>query len=167
MFIAEHVSDNELRYCSFEEEESFLRNLASARHLICPDCRALVRYRAGTKRPHFYHHRECDNPNPFSEPETGTHRLGKFVLYKWLKLLYPESRVELEYYLPETKQRSDVMILHPSGQRWAFEFQCSRITGSAWLERHELYKHAGVEDFWILKLGHFAQRRGRGPADWS
>lgn len=150
MFISEHITDLDRRFCSFEEEEYYLRTLSSEEQLICPDCRANVRFRSGTKRPHFYHHRKCESPNPYHEPESATHRMGKFVLYKWLKYLYQESRVELECYLSETRQRSDVMVIHPNGQRWAFEFQCSKITGAIWHERHQLYQNAGITDIWIL-----------------
>ncbi|WP_162142458.1 competence protein CoiA family protein [Aneurinibacillus terranovensis] len=41
-------------------------------------------------------------------------------------------------------------MIHPSGERWAFEFQCSRISETVWLERHNLYKRANIVDFWIL-----------------
>ncbi|OME83093.1 hypothetical protein BK120_14930 [Paenibacillus sp. FSL A5-0031] len=138
------------RYCSFEDEEKFLRELSTSKDMFCPDCNELVRFRAGTRAPHFYHDRKCTNPNPYTEPESETHRNGKLAIYSWLKSLYRESEVALEYYIPETKQRSDVMLIHPDGEKWAFEFQCSKIAGVVWNERHELYEQAGVKDFWIL-----------------
>lgn len=148
MFVAEDKEG--LRYYSFEAKEDLIRDLSQSNLLICPDCRERVIYRSGTKRPHYAHYRECSNPNPYSEPETPTHRNGKVNLYWWLKKLYPKSTVELEYYIPETKQRSDIIVIHPDGARWAFEFQCSKIPGYAWKERHGLYQQANVMDIWIL-----------------
>ncbi|MDH6373681.1 competence protein CoiA [Paenibacillus sp. PastF-3] len=148
MFIA--VNESQQRFCSFEEDEVLMRSLSKSCSLLCPDCHSMVIYRAGSKKPHFAHHKVCINPNPYSEPESDTHRIGKFLLYTWLKGIYPKSEVQMEYYLFETKQRSDIMVIHPDGARWAFEFQCSKITGALWLERHMLYESANVQDFWIL-----------------
>jgi competence protein CoiA len=61
--------------------------------------------------------------------------------------------VEIEWKVEETNQRADVIVIHPSGERWAFEFQCSSISETIWRERH-VYKAAGVKDFWILNI-HF------------
>ncbi|QHW35417.1 hypothetical protein GZH47_31445 (plasmid) [Paenibacillus rhizovicinus] len=148
MFVAENREGQ--RFYSLFEDEAILRGISKGAELVCPDCSSLVRFRAGTKTPHFYHQTRCANPNPYSEPESAAHRSGKLALYNWLNVIYPGSRVELEYFISETKQRSDVMLLHPDGQRLAFEFQCSRITGAVWRERHDLYASAGVEDVWIL-----------------
>lgn len=148
MFIAE--SRDGQRYCSFEEEEHLMRSFSQSKSLLCPECATVVKFRAGTKKPHFAHHTVCTNPNPYSEPESETHRTGKILLYTWLKGLFPKSEVHLEFYLSETKQRSDIMVLHPDGEKWAFEFQCSKIVGAIWSERHELYKSAHVRDYWIL-----------------
>lgn len=148
MFVAENREGQ--RYYSLFENESNLRELGKNHELVCPDCSSLVRFRAGTKTPHFYHKAQCTNPNPFSEPESPTHRTGKLALYNWLKMIYPGSIVELEYFIAETKQRSDVMLIHPDGKMLAFEFQCSKITGAIWRERHDLYVSADIFDIWIL-----------------
>lgn len=148
MFIS--VGKSKERYCSLTDEEEFLREQSKLNEMFCPECLEPVKFRAGTRTPHFYHFRSCLNPNPYTEPESETHLNGKFAIYSWLKSLYPNSEVSLECYIPETKQRSDVMLIHSSGERWAFEFQCAKITGLVWKERHELYKQADIKDFWIL-----------------
>ncbi|WP_160036911.1 competence protein CoiA [Paenibacillus sp. An7] len=148
MFVAETTVG--VRYCSFEEEEAFLRKASAEHRLHCPDCKGKVIFRAGSRTPHFAHMRECNNPNRYTEPESLTHRTGKRHLYERLKTLYPSSEVLLEYYLIETKQRADVMVIHENGERWAFEYQCSKIPGYVWEDRHQLYETINVKDFWIL-----------------
>ncbi|WP_214630360.1 competence protein CoiA [Paenibacillus agaridevorans] len=148
MFVAEDI--NGKRYYAFEEAEDFIRTLSQNRSLICPDCRDRVTFRSGSKRPHFAHFRECTNPNMYSEPETQAHHSGKLLLFLWLKKQFPELIVEMEYYIPETRQRSDIIVLHPDGNKWAIEFQCSKIQGHIWEERHKLYQSEGIHDIWIV-----------------
>ncbi|WP_452448250.1 competence protein CoiA family protein [Paenibacillus abyssi] len=38
----------------------------------------------------------------------------------------------MEFRIDETNQRSDVIVIHPNGDRWAIEFQCSKISGEKW-----------------------------------
>jgi len=82
--------------------------------------------------------------------ETKEHLGGKRALYQRLKELYPDSRVELEYKVFETSQRADVMVVHPSDEKWAFEFQCYPISDEIWRTRHDLYRSADIKDFWVL-----------------
>ena len=120
------------------------------KELFCPECKGPIEFRAGLiKKPYFAHKdRECTYS--YGEPESEQHMNGKLKLAKWLEDLYPNSHVELEWKIKETNQRSDVIIIHPNGEKWAIEFQCSPIPGVIWEERHELYKTAGIKDFWIL-----------------
>lgn len=148
MFVAENKEGQ--RFYSLSDDEGMLRSMGKCHVLTCPDCSSPVRFRSGTKIPHFYHQTACTNPNPYSEPESKEHRAGKLTLYNWLKELYPSSRVELEYFVFATKQRSDVMLIHSDGKMVALEFQCSKITGQLWRERHDLYISAGIQDIWIL-----------------
>jgi len=120
-------------------EENLLRHLARQNEFFCPKCNDNVLFRSGTS-----------NPDPYSEPEYQTHLEGKCRIYSWLKHTFPRSQVELEYGVPETNQRSDIMLILPSGERIAFEFQCSSIAGYRWLERHQLYQEAGILDVWTL-----------------
>jgi competence protein CoiA len=88
------------------------------------------------------------------EPETPSHLQGKQVLFEWLKKKFPAADVEYEVYIPETNQIADILVEHTEegmeGIRWAFEFQHSAIPSTDWETRHELYKSAGIQDFWIL-----------------
>ena len=67
----------------------------------------------------------------------------------WLEL-YPDSLVKYEERVKETNQIADVMVTHPDGKRWAFEFQCYLLTDAEWKARHNLYKKAGLTDFWVF-----------------
>lgn len=127
-----------------------LRILSDEHCLKCPECETLVTLIAGERRSHhFRHHRkgECAYE---SEPETEEHRHGKLLIYDWLSIEYPTAMIELEYKVKDTGQRADVMALFPNGDRWAFEIQCSPITGEAWKERNALYEQAGIKNYWIL-----------------
>lgn len=127
-----------------------LRSLGRAKSIICPDCGATMNVRAGTKTPHFYHIRGTNCTNLFSEPETEEHLKGKLAIYEYLKENFPNHEVELEYRVEETKQRSDVMLLLNTGEKVAFEFQCSSISYDAIMERRYLYKNANVVDIWVF-----------------
>jgi hypothetical protein len=50
--------------------------------------------------------------------------------------------------IPETKQRPDIYF-EKNGERFIIEFQCSPIA-TEYLERHELYQLAKINDIWIL-----------------
>jgi competence protein CoiA len=147
MFIAHDSNGN--RVNSLLNDETTLERRAKNNEIFCPECGNNLRFRAGTFRPHFWHGKH-NCTYSYSEPESETHIKGKTLLYEWLKSLYPNANVQLEWKIEETNQRSDVIVIHENGERWAFEFQCTPISDSAWLERHYLYKQAGVRDFWIM-----------------
>ncbi len=148
MFIAHDETGNRIN--SLFKDETVLIKRTKNKEIYCPDCGKAVNFRSGTFKPHFYHPRNSNCSNLYSEPESETHYRGKHLLYNWLKKLFPSSKVELEWKIKETNQRSDVIVIHENGDRWAFEFQCSPITNEKWQERHNLYLNSGVIDFWIL-----------------
>jgi competence CoiA-like predicted nuclease len=110
----------------------------------------LLNVRSGTRIQHFYHISNEKCTNIYSEPETIEHQKGKLLIYNFLKKHFSNSQVHIEYKIEETNQRSDVILIHENGERWAFEFQCSSIKYDILVERHRLYINAGVKDFWIL-----------------
>jgi competence protein CoiA len=148
MFIAKDHHGNSVNPIDTIEEE--LRLLSRSKLLFCPECQTVVRFYSGEiVTAHFKHvnNPECTNE---SEPETEEHVKGKILIRNWLKAKYPSVQVEFEYKVIETNQRADVMAIFPSGAKVAFEMQCSKIQGSVWKERHQLYQKAGIKDFWIL-----------------
>lgn len=133
----------------FDNDIEYLKKLNKEKALFCPECGNQLILKSGTKKiTHFSHVSKCNYK--YSEPETEEHIKGKLIIRDWLIKKYPNARVELEYKVKETNQRTDVMLIMPDGKHYAFEFQCSTITESEWKERHELYKKANIFDFWIL-----------------
>jgi competence protein CoiA len=135
-------------------DKEAVKELSNKKKLICPNCQSTVIFKPGkVKRPHFAHYEsECVITN--YEPETASHLKGKQVLYEWLKKKFPAADVEYEVYIPETNQIADIFVEQSEegmeGLRWAFEFQHSRLTSTGWETRHELYKSADIQDFWVL-----------------
>lgn len=89
---------------------------------------------------------ECEDK--YSESETEEHLTGKRDLYEWIKTQDGVTNAVLEGWIPDTKQRPDIMFEY-NGNSYVIEYQCSPIA-SEYIERHELYKAAGIIDIWIL-----------------
>lgn len=109
----------------------------------CPACAGKVRYRSGKiLRSHFAHQtlRDCDF---WSENESAQHLSLKSSLYKWLQ---GQEEVELEAYLPATKQVADLLV----NQQLALEVQCSSLSISRLQERTAAYQQAGMAVLWLL-----------------
>lgn len=83
----------------------------------------------------------------YSEPETEEHLNGKQDLYEWIKKQPGVTDAILEGWLPETKQRPDIMF-KLNGEQYVIEYQCTPIA-TEYVERHDLYKAAGIKDIWI------------------
>ncbi|WP_246938528.1 competence protein CoiA [Bacillus pinisoli] len=127
-----------------------IKFLSQCKVLYCSECEKPVTFFSGQKQvPHFRHDKIL-NCVYESEPETKEHLEGKIQIYNWLKELFPDAQVEMEYKIQETNQRADVMAILPNGKRIAVEMQCSRISGNEWLDRHNLYKSVGIQDVWVL-----------------
>jgi competence CoiA-like predicted nuclease len=97
---------------------------------------------------------ECEDK--YFEPETEEHLNGKRDLYEWIKKQHGVTNAVLEGWIPQTKQRPDIVFEY-NGYKCVIEYQCSPIA-SEYIERHELYKAAGINDIWICGtkkyLGH-------------
>ncbi|MED2813280.1 competence protein CoiA family protein [Brevibacillus porteri] len=123
MFVARTIAG--YRVCTLEQSKDELQPLAKSGELMCAACHDEVRYWSQTDsvRPHFKHKsKENCLEDKYGENETIEHQNGKYLLYKHMKESYPESQVELEYRVKETQQRSDVMVIHPNGEKWAINF---------------------------------------------
>ncbi|QQZ64602.1 hypothetical protein JI735_33675 (plasmid) [Paenibacillus sonchi] len=150
----------ELYSTSCDDEET--RQLSSSNELHCPNCDNLVMYKNGPKTiAHFAHrpHTECVVSD--YERETVDHLKGKNILFSWLTSKFPEATVELEVFIQKTDQIADVLLVHNlgemKGQKWAFEFQHSPLSEVEWKRRHNLYRQAGILDFWIFDANVFLQ----------
>ncbi|HEP1792735.1 TPA: competence protein CoiA [Streptococcus suis] len=122
---------------------NLLENPAPQGSFTCPGCGGLVRYKSGkVLRSHFAHVtlRDCTY---FSENESAQHLSLKSSLYKWLQ---GQEEVELEAYLPATKQVADLLV----NQQLALEVQCSSLPISRLQVRTEAYQQAGIAVLWLL-----------------
>lgn len=157
MFVA--VNHLNKRVNPIDTTEELLRYQSKNKQLFCPECNSRVRFASGEQvTAHFKHVNKQDCSYDW-EPETEEHLRGKVLIRNWLVKQYPEAQVEFEYKIHETSQRADVMAIFPSGEKIAFEMQCSRIQGSVWKERHNLYKSANIRDIWII--GQSVHRYGK------
>lgn len=113
----------------------------------CPACQKGVHLKQGAvMRPHFAHFK-AEACAAFSEGETVEHLEGKVQLREWLECL--NIRVEMEAYLPELKQRPDLLVVTDE-RKVAIEFQCSGIAVEKVEERTRGYRQAGIEVVWVL-----------------
>lgn len=108
--------------------------------LVCPSCGKPVRFKQGSRKiPHFAHVKaDCQS---FSEGETWEHVEGKRMIME----TFPMKQAKLEAYLPNLKQRPDVLW-----EKRAIEFQCSSLPFVRFLERTENYQRHGYHPWWIL-----------------
>lgn len=126
---------------------ALLSLLKAAQPFYCPSCGSELVLKAGSiKIPHFAHklNAVC---YASSEPESEYHLLAKRSLYTWFHS--HGFQVELEGYLPEIKQRADLLIKSGKNQ-YAIEFQCSTISEAVFMKRTEAYQSMGITPIWIL-----------------
>ncbi|WP_160118422.1 competence protein CoiA [Bacillus sp. V59.32b] len=113
----------------------------------CPCCEHEVIIKSGKiKIPHFAHIRN-NSCHASSEPESDYHLLGKTKLYLWLKS--KKYHAFLEAYIPEIRQRADILVIINS-QKYAIEFQCSAIPEEDFISRTNSYRAQGIIPIWIL-----------------
>ncbi len=100
---------------------------------------------------------ECEDI--YSETETEEHLNGKRDLYEWIKKQKDVTNAILEGWIPETKQRPDI-IFEYNEKKYVIEYQCSPIA-TEYIERHELYKTIGMQDIWICGTEKYLQKNMR------
>ena len=72
---------------------------------------------------------------------------GKELLYRWFKR--QNFQVDIEYYLPEIKQRPDVFV-ERAGRKIAIEYQCANLAIEQLYKRTYSYWQAGIQVIWIV-----------------
>lgn len=133
----------------------------------CPVCGEAYELCAGKIiKPYFRHKDKAQCSYDYFEEETEEHKLGKLYLYEWLKNQENTFNVVLEDWFPETRQRPDISFQKKGGngeiEQWVIEYQCSPIS-SEYIERHLLYKAAGIRDIWICGVSNYFQCYHQGP----
>lgn len=125
---------------SFSRHE--LLRLRTIHTFYCPDCEKRLLLKVGDiKIPHFAHKSlsACGS----SEPESSLHLQGKILLHQFF--IDKNMPAEIEIYLPEIRQRADVLV----GRQSVIEFQCSPISSSEVSKRSAAYSHHGLDFTWI------------------
>lgn len=137
-----------------------LKKWASKKILLCPVCDKPYEYCHGkVKTPYFRHMDKTECEDRFSESETEEHLNGKRDLFEWIKKQNGVTNAVLEGWIPETKQRPDI-IFEYSGKKYVIEYQCSPIA-TEYIERHSLYKAVGIIDIWICGTEKYLQKNMR------
>lgn len=137
-----------------------LKNWSKKGIIVCPVCNKPYEYCHGRVATPYFRHKDkelCEDL--YGEPETEEHIKGKKDLYKWLLTQEDVTDVVLEGWLPETKQRPDIMFKYKNEQ-YVFEYQCTPIA-TEFLERHDLYQAAGIKDIWICGIDKFLGQEDR------
>lgn len=140
----------------WEYDKETLKKWSNKKILHCPYCKNNYQYNHGKiVSPYFKHVNSESCLSKYNEPETEEHMQGKRDLYEWIKRQDRVTDVVLEGYIEATHQRPDVMFMY-NGKQYVIEYQCTPIS-SEYIERHELYQAAGVNDIWILGVNNYLQ----------
>ena len=88
-----------------------LKKWSKKKILLCPACGRPYEYCHGKiKAPYFRHMDKEECEDKYSESETEEHMQGKKDLYEWVKNQPGVTNAVLEAWIPETKQRPDIMF---------------------------------------------------------
>ena len=137
-----------------------LKKWSKKKILLCPVCGKPYEYCHGeVKTPYFRHMDKAECEDKYSESETEEHLNGKMDLYEWIKKQNGVENAVLEGWIPETKQRPDIMFNY-NNKKYVIEYQCSPIA-TEYIERHELYQAAGINDIWICGTDKYLQHNMR------
>lgn len=128
-------------------EKHELQQLTQKETLLCPACHEKVRIKTGEKRIWHFAHISKLNCEAQLENESEYHLKGKIQLYEWLQKQGID--VEVEKYLPKSKQRPDLYVTWQN-QDFAIEFQCSTIDASLLMKRTTSYLRENIIPLWIL-----------------
>lgn len=130
---------------SWQKDE--LVNIREKEKFQCLVCKNSVQLKLGEqKRYHFAHKRKAECLLEL-ENESAYHMEGKIKLFHWLKAQH--IPVEIEKYLPEIKQRPDLLFTYKE-KIIAIEYQCSTISPELFQKRTYSYQNAGIQVIWIL-----------------
>jgi competence protein CoiA len=130
------------------------RRLRKDNKFFCPICGQEVVMKIGEKRiPHFAH-MKVSNCSIILERESPIHLLGKKRMYDWFH--HQRLPVQLEPYLPFIRQRPDLLVQWER-DRYAIEFQCSKIEQQLFIERTKSYQKNRISPIWIAGAAHLTK----------
>jgi competence protein CoiA len=132
---------------SLRLEKEELLQLRHEGTFLCPACRNEVILKLGTKQAWHFAHKSKQSCTDKMEGESSYHIEGKKLLYEWLQK--QKLDVHLEPYLPEIKQRPDLLVT-TAKQTYAIEFQCAKISPQLFAKRTVTYQKNNLLPIWIL-----------------
>ncbi|MFC7062804.1 competence protein CoiA [Halobacillus seohaensis] len=141
----------------YQKPKSTLQQLKKQTTFYCPICNEALIIRLGnTMTPHFAHlpSSQCEMKQ---RGESDYHDSGKWLLYQWLK--NQGYDVKVEAYVPEIKQRPDLLFT-VNDKRIAVELQCATIPTDQVESRTKGYHAEGIFPLWILGSNQL-QRKGK------
>ena len=118
--------------------------------LECHCCAQPVILKAGAVKMPYFAHRAKGAPCPYVREmggESEEHRLGKVLLYRHFRQLFPSARVSLEY--AHSGRYADVLV-EQEGRRLAIEYQRSRLKHSELRQRTFDANSHGIPVRWIV-----------------
>ncbi|WP_314061710.1 competence protein CoiA family protein [uncultured Vagococcus sp.] len=149
MFIAMN-QDGELINLLFKTKEE-IRELTRQKWW-CSSCGLALTIKNGSIKQSHFAHQKNNACQRVTEGETEEHLKGKRLLAQWCDTF--NLTYQLEAYLPELKQRPDVLL-----GRIAIEFQCSQLPLARLVERTETYQRHGYQVIWVLGKQFFVENR--------
>ncbi|WP_277679989.1 competence protein CoiA [Gracilibacillus dipsosauri] len=139
----EHIS---LYTCTIEEINQYKETTT----FICPECGEKLIIKAGEKViPHFAHR---SNTTCSQGGEGAYHEKGKIDLFQ--RFRNQGIEVSLEQYLPEIKQRPDLLV-QIENRQIPIEYQCAKISTNEMMKRTNAYRKNGYHPIWILGANRF------------
>jgi hypothetical protein len=133
----------------FDYKRDTLKEWSNKGILKCPVCGETYEYCHGEfNKPYFRHKDKVKCEDYYSESETEEHEIGKELIYKTLLNMEGIADLDLESWIPETKQRPDIYFKY-NNEKYVIEYQCTPIA-TEYIERHRLYQASGIKDIWIL-----------------
>lgn len=150
------IGDKDINCFDGRYSKDELKMWAEKNIIKCPVCGKPYEYCHGLiNTPYFRHKDKAECEYIYAEAETEEHIKGKVALYNWIKRQKGVTNAVLEAWLPETRQRPDIMFEYER-QKYVIEYQCSPIS-TEYLERHDLYEADGIKDIWICGTEKYMQ----------
>ncbi|EMA6345019.1 competence protein CoiA family protein [Bacillus cytotoxicus] len=146
LFVAKR-ENGETIHLLYHQDKKTLLILRERERFFCPACGKEVQLKLGNQKVWHFAHKNIEQCIGSAEPESNYHMRGKEQLYRWI--ISQKIRAEIEKYIPEIRQRPDILI-ERNGKSLALEYQCTSISTNQLQKRTYAYQKAGIQIIWIL-----------------
>lgn len=136
----------------WKESREYLKHNIQRNDFVCPQCKEPVglHWAIPTKKiPHFKHKSKKDCAYGLGESEE--HNAGKVKLFNYFKNVFASKLeiIDIEHFIPESKQIADIFLQFKTGEKWVIEYQRSNIPVQDIQRRRSLYRSLNIKDIWI------------------